>query len=291
MTATQPARYTRPMDSWATRALAWAGPLVATACGQVNARPDAALPHDAASQDTASRDAPLDAPAMPYCAADTALVGCYEFEPALPSTKLVDSASAHNDGTISGATHVVGHDGAALRFNLDTTRVIIPESPSLDVTSVTVELWVRTDADVAPGERATLLNNNLEYGAVLISGNLLQCQFVLPPPPGELDPIFFFFDTAVAIDDGLWTHIACTYDRTTGVGRGFINGTQRATDTAVTPGSLNTTAIDGSVIGADSPCGSVPCASAFEGEIDSLRIWNRARTPAEICADSGRTGC
>jgi hypothetical protein len=56
-------------------------------------------------------------------------------------------------------------------------------------------------------------------------------------------------------------------------------------------GAINPAGTAGIVIGANSPCAAAPCADAFTGDIDLLRIWNRARTPAEICADAGQTSC
>ena len=71
-----------------------------------------------------------------------------------------------------------------------------------------------------------------------------------------------------ALTVGTWTHVAYTHD-----------GQRRVT----APGAALETGNDtGTSIGGNSPSGD-----PFVGRIDELRIWNRARTAAEVCAAAG----
>ena len=80
-----------------------------------------------------------------------------------------------------------------------------------------------------------------------------------------------------ALTVGTWTHVAYTHDgQTLSL---YIAGQRRVT----APGAALETGNDtGTSIGGNSPSGD-----PFVGRIDELRIWNRARTAAEVCAAAG----
>ena len=50
--------------------------------------------------------------------------------------------------------------------------------------------------------------------------------------------------------------------------------------------TLVTNRTDGLAIGQNSPDGD-----PFDGALDDVRIWSRARSAAQICAAAGRPGC
>src|SRR3954468_13851083 len=72
------------------------------------------------------------------------LVSAYSFNEGT-GTAVTDVSGNSNNGTISNATwSASGKYGSALSFNGSTSRVDIPDSASLDLTSgLTMEAWVR----------------------------------------------------------------------------------------------------------------------------------------------------
>src|SRR5205809_29245 len=114
--------------------------------------------------------APLDAaldggrPAT-FCADDPDLVACYRFD-AADATEPHDDSAYGNDGIATAITFPDGHHGKAMAFGA-TSSVQIPDSASLDVSRITIELWVKPSTLPPQGGRAGLLDDNGEYGVFL----------------------------------------------------------------------------------------------------------------------------
>lgn len=88
--------------------------------------------------------------------------------------------------------------------------------------------------------------------------------------------------TAPQVPVNQFTHVACTYDGTT-ISL-YINGALVAT--ASGGAALGAGNSNGVVIGGNSPNGD-----QLIGTIDQLRVWNTARTAAQVCVASGAAGC
>jgi hypothetical protein len=73
---------------------------------------------------------------------------------------------------------------------------------------------------------------------------------------------------------GEWTHIACVHDGASVIG--YRNGAPLSSIPATLPPSHSVGSI---AIGSNSPSGD-----NLDGEIDSLRVWNVARTADQIAA-------
>ncbi len=84
--------------------------------------------------------------------------------------------------------------------------------------------------------------------------------------------------TTGALSENTWYHVAATYDGA--MMRLFLDGTEVGS-TAKT-GTLTTNSAVGAFIGANPPVIDNP----WKGEIDEVRIWNTARTQAQIQANS-----
>ena len=76
-----------------------------------------------------------------------------------------------------------------------------------------------------------------------------------------------------------WAHLAVTYDGS--AVRLYVNGTMRAMKTS--PGNMLATARTRLTIGGN------PRGAYFNGYIDEFRVWNVARTAAEISGTMSRT--
>jgi hypothetical protein len=227
----------------------------ATAPGAV---PDAAI-------DTGP-DAAVDAgPPAAFCdRADPALVGCFRFDDVTN-----DASGAGLPVSAVNVDFDQGVSGRAAVFSADSS-LHITETPALDVSAVTMEMWVRPDALPVDPARAGLFDNSGQYGIFVLDGATVRCT------GGGGQAL-----QAGALTAGVWTHVACVHD-----GQGitlYIDGTVAATDSA---GPLGTASSEGSNIGGDNPDGD----DDFLGRIDELRIWSRARTAAEVCEAAGCVG-
>jgi hypothetical protein len=112
------------------------------------------------------------------------------------------------------------------------------------------------------------------------------------PGPGDdfgtavLNGKFAFFtgnpdvtvQSAAPVDTGAWVHVAAVRVRQTGTLRVYVNGVESGTLTGASTAALNTPVyidIGGNLV--DDRC--------FDGLIDEVRIWNVARTGAQIAAN------
>ena len=202
--------------------------------------------------------------------APAGLVAAYGFDEG-SGTRAADSSGHANTGTLSGAGWTgAGKYGSALSFNGTSSRVVVADAASLDLTSaLTLEAWVRPDAlstwrTVAVKERSggivySLYANN--------SGNRPVGQVDIGGERNALGASALPLDT--------WTHLAVTWDGTTL--RLYVNGAEAGSTVAV-----------GTLIDSGGPLdigGNTVWGEYFDGLIDEVRVYNRALGAAEIQAD------
>ena len=205
-------------------------------------------------------------------AAPTGLVGAYSFDAGSGSV-LADVSGNGNNGTISGATWTSGKAGGALRFDGVNDLVTVPDSASLDLLNgMTLEAWVRPTANGAwrtvmakeeSGNHVYGLFSNSDTGrpaGILSIGSKWSQDIVRGPG-------------ALALST--WTHVATTYDGSSF--RLYVNGSQAATMPLL-----------GQVRTSNGPLrigGNTVWAEWFQGQIDDLRIYNRALSASELQSD------
>lgn len=146
--------------------------------------------------------------------------------------------------------------------------------------ALTIECWARVDA---PGPERILTkgdgargNTQRSYDLSLVNSQLVRAW------------LFFEGGAATMIDapvpDGEWHHIAVTFNSSAGEARVYVDGNS---PTIVTTAEAGTEPLLGKTI---RPCGhplligkqSGAPVWDFGGDIDRLRLWNRARTQEEI---------
>ena len=195
-------------------------------------------------------------PAAPPCPSDPALVACYRFEPGALG---MDGSGKSNHLTVTNVTSVPGVEGQAAKLTA-ASRLVAAHDPSLNPTTMTMEVWVRP---TIPGAaRAGVLDKNLAYGIFILSTGQVYCDIA----EGSL---------TATISPEVWSHVACSFDGATL--RLYLDGNLAVS--FPNSGSVGT----GSsplVVGGDSPTED----ERLEGEVDSLRIWSTVRTAAQICA-------
>jgi len=195
------------------------------------------------------------------------LVAAYGFEEGTGST-VADFSGNGNTGTISGATWTAtGRFGNALAFNGASAMVTVSDSPSLDLTGgMTLEAWVYPAA--VNGWRDVIYRAKDIY---YVAGSSPQGQ--APATSGTFSSGPVYGTTALPLNT--WTHLASTYDRATL--RLYVNGVQVASQAQTQP--ISTSALPLS-IGGDTVYGQY-----FAGQIDEVRVYNRALSAGEIQTD------
>jgi hypothetical protein len=175
---------------------------------------------------------------------------------------------AYNSAFAQGPGQALDLDGTG-----DFAQAQSPTGLPVGAASRTMELWFKTDKNLISSTEAALI----QYGTA--SFGQMFGLITSANAPGR---IYFYGHandlggtTTLAVE--AWYHGAVTYDGTTI--KLYINGRLETTKTAL----LNT------VINADGlTIGHRPTNVFWDGLIDEARIWNIARTQAEIQADMHR---
>jgi Concanavalin A-like lectin/glucanases superfamily len=197
-------------------------------------------------------------------------VAAYGFEEASGATAV--DALGHRNGTIvGGATRTgSGRFGQALTLDGASGMVTVPDDSTLRLSSgMTLEAWVRPSAltsassiltkDQTGGFSYSLLANT---AANVPSANVFTTSALAAAGPASL-----------AL--GTWTHVAETWDGANV--KLFIDGAEVASQP--TTGSLAVNA------GQLKIGGSSAAGQFFNGLVDEVRVFSRARTASEIGAD------
>lgn len=249
----------------------WALVLVACGCGRLGfdarrASPDA-LASDSITDDSITDDSTTDG--------DVVLTGLIAWYPMNGG-----SATATQDATGHGHDAACAppacptafdgvHDGALLFDGVDD-HLIAPGS-GVDPATGSVATWFRLDVAPAAGDYAELfqkgyMNNPSSFEAGFVAtGQELGC--------GGDSIIANQFAETTWPSLGVWHHIACVWDATTV--RTYVDGSERSShDFSVAYDTRPLT------FGANNDNGAL--AGFFHGELDDLRIYDRALAPAEI---------
>ena len=208
-------------------------------------------------------------PAASGFAATPGLVAAFAFDEGSGAT-VTDASGSANNGTTANTTWVAGKNGGALSFNGTSSRVTIPDTTSLHLTTaMTLEAWVDKTATNS-GWRDIVYKGNDNYylSASSTPNNRPAGGAIIGGTYGEA------YGTAT-LATNTWAHLALTYDGTTI--RLYVNGTQVASTPKT--GSI-TTSTNPLTIGSDSFYGQY-----FQGLIDDLRVYNVALSAAQIQTD------
>jgi hypothetical protein len=243
---------------------------------RVDVSPDPSAPPDARPPDAAAPDASRDAepdraadavPPTPVlaCPADKDLVACYRFEMNLADESASGLATARQEDV----AYEAGPQGFALRSNLDS-RLETAATTALDSNRVTMELWVKPRVLPTGTARAALIDYERQYSIFLHPGGAVWCRI-----RGVADVV-----ADGALSAGVWSSVACTVDDKFVVV--WIDGQARASRMLTPLETPSGTA--GLGLGCNIPSDDFPDPDGFEGSMDNVRIWKRARTAQELCA-------
>jgi hypothetical protein len=224
---------------------------------------------DGATADTAPGPGPdagsAGLPADAGSPADPTLRARYLLDEGMGTT-LRDSSMYANQASAGNPVWVPGVTGSALRFETIRETAGAPDSPSLNPvgTELTLEVWMKPTMTLSAYRRPILSKG--EYSLYLQTPGVTSIFCGGGPMPICANAQF---------PVGVWKHYAATLG--SGTLRLYINGVEVASAPnhgERINGSTSALTIGGYPLSAD---------------LDDVRIYARARTAAEICADAMRT--
>ncbi|HXJ55654.1 MAG TPA: LamG-like jellyroll fold domain-containing protein, partial [Verrucomicrobiae bacterium] len=200
------------------------------------------------------------------------LVAAYSFNEG-SGTTVADLSGNGNGGSLSSTTtwNAAGKYGSALSFSGTTARVTIADAPSLRLTNaMTLEAWVNPTTVSSAWRDVIYKGNDIYYLMATTSNGSGR-----PAVGGTFNAVNVNLYGTAVLAVNTWSHLAGTYDGTTL--RLYVNGLQVSTLTQ--PGLIQTST-NPLQIGGDSIFGQT-----FQGQIDEVRVYNRALSAAEIQTD------
>ncbi|MBK7854986.1 MAG: hypothetical protein IPJ79_08850 [Bacteroidetes bacterium] len=163
---------------------------------------------------------------------------------------------------------------SALNMDGVDDYVIVPNSPSLQFTNgYTLEAWINKNdfGDERIIDKQNVGGSNGPFTFDTYNG--LRLIFGTSTGSHQVE-------TGVGLPLNTWTHVAATADVATGEMKLFVNGVVAASGT-FTGTLLNNALSLGIGVGGG---GGIPFDGTYNGKIDEVRIWNKARTQTEIQA-------
>ena len=218
------------------------------------------------------------------------------------------------------ALYLPGENSAAVSYDSEGRRSIGTEPDLLK--QFTVECWVRPDAEQS---NVVILERVCVYGASTLSNSQQTVRANFRVGTDENGRVYGMFEGSTAgsrsvrvtggkLEAGVWTHLAFTFDGSTAAL--YVNGAFAPVDFVNGAGLLPANGIDGILQESGTsvmpytgyralPCANIIGARAltadavsvnpdtdwsdfggfYKGWIDEVRVWDGARTPAQIHAD------
>ena len=216
------------------------------------------------------------------CVSNTGLVGYYPF-----NGNAKDESGSLNHGTASGATLGVdrfGYSNTAYGFN-GTSNSINTSLTQNNVSSYSISAWVKTDLIQAAGNSAPVIQTRGPIGQGGKSVSLgydksLGKWFI------AMDADYIIVGTSLTMNNtNQWMHITGTWSGTAGSVispsqfKLYVNGVLQTT-TAY--GSNSTIVAPISGFGTSKIGYSEAWNGYFQGQIDNIRIYNRALSNTEV---------
>jgi hypothetical protein len=186
-------------------------------------------------------------------------------------------------GTPTWVTSGVAVGSGALAFDGSGDGVLVPDSPALEPTSLTISLWVKGSGVPADGIRRTLVekgSNGCEgssWGVGALIGSSYGAFGGAIDQPGTT-PSETWVDEGGRLWDGDWHHIAVTYDAQTGDAFSYFDGRRYRVNGA--PPTYGLPGTDDLLIGYE----PADCMwrRHYAGMIDDIQIYDRALSEPEI---------
>ncbi len=191
---------------------------------------------------------------------------------------LSDGSGNGNNGSVVGAVWSAGRFGSGLWFDGNTAYTIANPVRSFPTTALTAEFWVRTSDVLNQGTVISYAVSGSDNEFRVYDYNSLQISVKTTSATPA---------TGVSVNDGLWHHVAVTWQSSDGRVQIYKDGALAftgniAVGAAITGGGALVLGQDQDFVG-----GGFEPAQACRGLLDEVRIYNRVLTRAEIQSDMG----
>lgn len=177
-----------------------------------------------------------------------------------------DSSGNGNSGTLTNSpSWTQGKIGAALSFNGSDTYVSGPNNSSVQLTSGTIQAWIKT-SNPGSGFRGIITKQNA-FGMFLNSNEFGIWDWGVGAWRGS----------GQNLNDGKWHSVAVTFN--SGVANGttfYVDGQNKGTTTMT---------VSSQIIALVAGSGTNGISQIFTGIIDQAKVYNYIRTPAQIAWD------
>jgi hypothetical protein len=194
-----------------------------------------------------------------------------------------DDATDQNPGTASpGVTFGPGEVGQAFHFNGVDSEVRVPNSSTLEPSTVTVELWINSST---PGDQVYLLSKGASGGS--------YGSYALDTASG--DGLFFDVLTSLgfvrspaaalaSVFDGQWHHVAGTFDGQ--AVRLFVDGVEQGSGTLLpeTTSIVYGLSTHNDLLLGNYDDGAHQFNYHFQGFLDEVSVYNHALSAADVQA-------
>jgi hypothetical protein len=201
------------------------------------------------------------------------LVLCLGFEDDLSGGVAIDQSPSHDDATVSQVAQIEAGGQRAIRVD-GASSIQVSSATPVDLsgrTTASIDLWLRYDSPPA-GVFAGLLDKDNQYGIELGSDGTVTCKIQLNNGTNPVEASARGLTTKKH-----WYHLACVKTETDVTM--YLDGSQLPSASHVA-GTIEPPGATLLRIGSDDLQG-VP-TNAFAGDLDNVRIWNRAMTLQEI---------
>ena len=196
----------------------------------------------------------------------------------------VDLSGNANDGTV-GSTVTWPATNKGVSANSDGANVTggidLGNPTALQITGgLTISAWIRSD-NATPASNEYIVSkydasaSQRAYGLVLLTtGNVRMTYQSAGTPYDNAEDV----DSTGTLSSNVWHHVVGTFEPST-AGKIYIDGSLDTSNTVSVPASIFGSTADVYISGID---GASPPSNCVDGDIQNVRIYNRALSAAEI---------
>jgi hypothetical protein len=198
----------------------------------------------------------------------------------------IDQTGSNNGSLVGPVSFTNGEVGQGFNFDGASSYVLIPNSPSLNPAGAfSIEGWIYLTNDVPQSMILSKWGDRGDYGDnrsyVLSTVSGLGLLFSISDLANQENNAFQQITANDVLTLNAWTHVAATYDSTTGIRNLYVNGTNVLSNTN-TPVAVYAS-ITPVTIGAWLR-GPGDIEGYFPGLIDEVSLYGRALSDSEIRA-------
>ena len=185
----------------------------------------------------------------------------------------------------------------SLRFT-DTSYVNLGNDASLKLTNFTIEAWIKIESPgstTETGAGGIIAVPIVTKGRAQLESEALDVNYFLGYRPSDMRLVADFEDNAGSVNHPvvstgtlslcIWTHVAASYDVPSRTWKLYLNGALNTTLVLASTFTPQSGSDISACIGSSLNTAATNRPGYFNGRIDEVRIWNVARTDADILAN------